>query len=142
PRARGGEPLRRGQLRVPHRRRRRADADPGGAGAAAGRPPPGGRRVSAAFVPFPRTALEQSIGARFEAQARRGPDRLAVKHGATAWTYAQLDAAANRVARAILAARGPGAEPVGLVLEQGAWLVAAILGALKAGKIYVPLDPA
>jgi amino acid adenylation domain-containing protein len=95
-----------------------------------------------AFTPFPRAALEASIGERFESQVRRGPDRLAVKFGDAAWTYAALDAAANRVAHAILAARGPGEAPVALVLEQGVWQVAAILGALKAGKIYVPLDPA
>jgi amino acid adenylation domain-containing protein len=45
------------------------------------------------------------------------------------------------VARSILAARGEAAEPVALLLEQGAPLIAAILGVLKAGKIYVPLDP-
>src|SRR5262245_58494381 len=93
------------------------------------------------FTPFPRAALEQSIGARFESQVRLAPERLAVKCGDAAWTYAELDAAANRVANTILTARGPGEEPVALLLEQGTWLVAAILGALKAGKIYVPLDP-
>src|SRR5262245_48521299 len=94
------------------------------------------------FTPFPRAALEEPIGARFESWVRRTPGRLAGKFGDAAWTYMELDAAANRVAHAILAARGPADEPVALVLEQGVWLVAAILGALKAGKMYVPLDPA
>ena len=57
-------------------------------------------------------------------------------------TYAQLDRAANRVAHALLDRLGPGNEPVALLLPQGIRQVAAVLGALKAGKIYVPLDPA
>ena len=57
-----------------------------------------------------------------------------------AWSYAALDASANRVAHAVLA-RGPVAgRPVVLLIEQSAALVAAILGALKAGAIYVPLE--
>jgi len=95
-----------------------------------------------AFTPFAANAIEQSIGARFEGQARRHPERLAVKSAGDAWTYAELNRNANRIAHAILAARGVGEEPVALLLEQGALLVAAILGALKAGKMYVPLDPA
>jgi amino acid adenylation domain-containing protein len=70
-----------------------------------------------------------------------GPDRLAVKSGADVLTYVALDRYANRVAGSILAAVGPAPEPVALLVEQGAALVAAILGTLKAGKIYVPLDP-
>jgi amino acid adenylation domain-containing protein len=56
-------------------------------------------------------------------------------------TYAELDEWANRIASSILARRGEAQEPVGLPIEQGASSIAAILGALKAGKIYVPLDP-
>ena len=90
---------------------------------------------------FPRSAVEQSIPARFEEQVRRHPDRLAVKSGAAAWSYTELNARANRIAHAILEARSEPGETVALVLDQGVELVAAILGALKAGKIYVPLDP-
>jgi non-ribosomal peptide synthetase component F len=43
--------------------------------------------------------------------------------------------------RAILALRGEGNEPIALLFEQGAAMIVAILGVLKAGKIYVPLDP-
>ncbi|HUM15287.1 MAG TPA: amino acid adenylation domain-containing protein [Candidatus Nitrosotalea sp.] len=96
---------------------------------------------AAPFRAFAKDAIEQSIGARFEEQVRRYPERLAIKSQRDAWSYAELNRIANRVAHAILAARGPAEEPVALVLEQGALLPATILGALKAGKIYVPLDP-
>jgi amino acid adenylation domain-containing protein len=92
------------------------------------------------FQPFERSALAQSIGARFEQQVARDPDRLAVKYGAAMATYAELNADVNRLAHAILAARGEGSEPVAIVLEQGIPLLAAVLGALKAGKLYVPLE--
>lgn len=96
---------------------------------------------AAPFSAFAKDAIEQSIGARFEEQVRRYPERLAIKSRGDAWSYAELNRIANRVAHTILAARGPAKEPVALVLEQGALLLATILGALKAGKIYVPLDP-
>ncbi len=57
-------------------------------------------------------------------------------------TYAALNQFANRVAHAILTRCGVGAEPIALLLNHDAPLIAAILGVLKAGKIYVPLDAA
>ncbi len=48
---------------------------------------------------------------------------------------------ANRIAHTILARRGEGAEPVVLLFDPNAPLLATILGVLKAGKTYVPLDP-
>ncbi len=106
-----------------------------------GAPPPPLFHPARSFEPFSPREIEQSIPARFEAQVRRYPDRLAVKSGADAWTYAELDRAADRIAHAVVAAGGEGEEPVGLLVEQGALLIAVILGVLKAGKIYVPLDP-
>jgi amino acid adenylation domain-containing protein len=93
------------------------------------------------FVPFDKAEIEQSIPARFASQARRHADRLAVKTRTEVFTYAQLDAAADRVSGAILAVRGSGAEPIGLLFERGASLVVALLAVLRAGKICVPLDP-
>jgi amino acid adenylation domain-containing protein len=104
-------------------------------------PGPDGRPTNP-FEPFPRAALDQSIPARFASVARRWPERLAVKTGGDAWTYAALDRASNRIAHAVLDRLGPGNEPVVILLGQGVDQAAAVLGALKAGKIYVPLDPA
>src|SRR4028119_516762 len=94
-----------------------------------------------AFTRFEEKETEQSIPQRFEQQVSRYPDRLAVKTRNHQLTYAALNRVANRVARALLAQRGKGAESIALLLEHDAPMIAAILGVLKAGKVYVPLDP-
>ena len=94
------------------------------------------------FVAFADTAIEQSIVARFEQQVARYPTRLAVVTPAVQYTYTELNHLANRLARTILAYEEAGVGPVALLFEPGADIIAAILGILKAGKIYVPLDPA
>ena len=94
------------------------------------------------FVEFPRAEIEGSVVARFARQVDRYPDRLAVKAADRRLTYAELDVAANRVAGAILARRGAGPEPIALLVPKTAALVVGVLGVLKAGKIYVLLDPA
>ncbi|MGH7834654.1 MAG: AMP-binding protein [Candidatus Binatia bacterium] len=93
------------------------------------------------FVEFKKAEIEQSIPDRFEQIVRKYPNRLAVKTADCALTYEELNKTSNRIARAILSRCRQGAEPIALLLEQGAAVIAAILGALKAGKTYVPLDP-
>jgi amino acid adenylation domain-containing protein len=102
------------------------------------------RRVSPtnAYIPFTKAEIEQSIPTRFEQQVGKYPTRLAIKTGNQIFTYEALNRAANRVARAILAQQGPGEEPVALLFDHGAAVIVTILGVLKAGKMYVPLDPA
>jgi non-ribosomal peptide synthetase-like protein len=77
----------------------------------------------------------------FERQARSHPDRRAVECKGEALSYAELDALAERMS-ALLRARGvvPGSL-VALYLEKSCRLFAAMLGVLKAGGGYVPLDP-
>ncbi|MFH8795973.1 amino acid adenylation domain-containing protein [Streptomyces sp. NPDC017941] len=80
---------------------------------------------------------------RFAATAAANPDATAlVTADATrTWTYAELDRWANRLAHHF---RARGALPhsrVALVLERSPLLVAAVLGVLKAGATYVPVDP-
>ena len=93
------------------------------------------------WTEFPYAALDGSIVARFEAIVMRYPNRLAVKMADTQLTYAELNAAANRLAHAILAQRGEGAEPIAFLLEQGMSAIVAILAILKSGKFYVALEP-
>ncbi len=83
-----------------------------------------------------------SVPRRFEHVAARYPERLAIKDGPLSLSYDQLNRATNQIAHAILERRGDRAEPVALLMEKGAALIAAELAVLKAGKIFVPLDPA
>lgn len=94
------------------------------------------------FTELQPQEIEQSVPERFEKAVRQYPDRLALKTSTCELTYRQLNAAANRVARAILETRGEKSEPVSLLFEQGASAIIAILAVLKTGKFYVPLDPA
>ncbi|MFE8601136.1 amino acid adenylation domain-containing protein [Archangium violaceum] len=77
----------------------------------------------------------------FEAQVRRSPDAPAVAHHTTTWSYAELNARANLLA-ARLVEQGLGPEDrVGVMMEPTAQGMAVLLGILKAGGTYVPLDP-
>ena len=92
-------------------------------------------------VPCREGEIETSVPDRFEEQVRLHGGLIAVKCGDFAITYEELNASANRVAWALLDRLGEGEEPVPLLFGNDAAMVAAMLGALKAGKAYVPLDP-
>jgi amino acid adenylation domain-containing protein len=76
-----------------------------------------------------------------EQQAERTPHAVAVVCGDTELTYAQLNARANRLARQIRAHGAAAGDLVAVCLERGADLIVALLGVLKSGAAYVPLDP-
>ncbi|WP_325948325.1 non-ribosomal peptide synthetase [Pseudomonas putida] len=87
-----------------------------------------------------RLASEQDVIARFEHQTRRTPDALAVDSQSSQLTYAGLNARANRIARA-LRQQGVGRDDlVAVCLSRGEWLLPTLLGVLKAGAAYLPLD--
>ena len=76
----------------------------------------------------------------FEETARRHPDRPALVWGAQTVSYGQLREMATQVERRLRRC-GVGAEAlVGVMLGRGPGLVAALLGVLKAGAAYLPLD--
>jgi len=95
---------------------------------------------SQSFKPFPRSALEGSISDRFRKQVSEHANRTAVKTNSVEWSYAKLDRLSNCVANTLLNVRGDALEPIAIMIDQSPLAVAAILGAVKAGKIYVPLD--
>ncbi|MFY9551538.1 MAG: amino acid adenylation domain-containing protein [Thermoanaerobaculia bacterium] len=90
---------------------------------------------------FAASEIEQSVGRRFEGVVRAHPDRVAVRASGQHWTYTRLNATANRIARGLQTFPDPG-RPVALWLRAGPTLFAAMLATLKAGRFYVPLDPA
>lgn len=82
-----------------------------------------------------------SIHTLIEAQVERTPLALAVTCGDQSISYQELNRRANRVARA-LRKLGVGADlPVGLCVERSVDALVGLLGILKAGGGYVPLDP-
>ncbi|MUG92221.1 amino acid adenylation domain-containing protein [Scytonema sp. UIC 10036] len=98
-------------------------------------------RLTQPFIEFNFEEIELSICARFEQQVKKYPKNIAVKTKKYEWTYEELNAAANQVAQTVLSITGSGIERVALLFEHDAPAIAAILGILKAGKTYVPLDP-
>ncbi|HEU0077861.1 MAG TPA: condensation domain-containing protein, partial [Longimicrobiaceae bacterium] len=86
--------------------------------------------------------VEDGLAALFGAQAARTPDAAAVVFLDRSLTYAELDRAADRLA-ARLRALGVGPEArVGLCVERSPDMAVGVLGTLRAGAAYVPLDPA
>ncbi|QWF85355.1 non-ribosomal peptide synthetase [Amycolatopsis sp. CA-230715] len=87
-------------------------------------------------------AAEETLVTRFEAQARRSPDRVALVDAGRKLTYTEVNARANQLARALVV-RGAGPERlVAVALERTADLVTAVLAVLKTGAGYLPVDPA
>lgn len=97
--------------------------------------------VNGPFVAFGKSEIEQSIPARFEQKVLENRDRLAVKMNGDQVTYSELNRRSNCIGNRLLELSGHRQEPVALLMGQSISLIAAILGSLKAGKIYVPIDP-
>lgn len=91
---------------------------------------------------FTRADIEQPIHSRFAEQVGRYPDRPAVCTARYRWTYAELSARVDALACALLRREGGEKGRVALLFDHGAPMCAGVLAALRAGKAYVPLDPA
>ncbi|MEV7319542.1 non-ribosomal peptide synthase/polyketide synthase [Streptomyces sp. NPDC093970] len=90
---------------------------------------------------LPSAERPGTVPALFAAQVAAAPDAVAVTDGRTTWTFAELDARSDELAR-ILAGHGAGPERfVALALPRTAHHIAAILAVLKSGAAYLPLDP-
>ena len=85
---------------------------------------------------------DETVPRLFEDQASRNPDKTAVVCGENSLTYSELDQAANRVSAWLkLAGAKPGVL-VGICIERSLDMIIGVLGILKSGAAYVPLDPA
>ncbi len=84
---------------------------------------------------------DDSVHALFEAQARRSPEAIALVQDDQSLTYAQLNTRANRLAHRLIALGVRPGDCVATVLERSLALIVAQLGILKAGGVYVPIDP-
>ncbi|MBJ9975109.1 amino acid adenylation domain-containing protein [Pseudomonas sp. S75] len=85
--------------------------------------------------------LGQTLPALFEAQVRRTPAAIALQAEEGILSYRELDERANRLAHHLIALGVRPDTRVGVCLERGLSLLVGLLGCLKAGAAYVPLDP-
>ncbi|MBW8687171.1 non-ribosomal peptide synthetase [Chitinophaga rhizophila] len=90
-------------------------------------------------IPYPADATLLSLFAR---QVKERPDAPAVSDSTTAWTYKELDTLSDRMAMRLRTSSRIGKEcPVAVLMPRSARLVAVLLGVLKAGNAFIPLDP-
>ena len=94
-------------------------------------------RSNATAEPLPRASVHDLVDDR----ARIAPDAVAVESDLETLTYGALGALSNRIARTLVAAGVRPGMRVAVCVERTPRMVAALLGVLKAGAAYVPLDP-
>ena len=84
---------------------------------------------------------DQTVVGQIESQAEQAPEKVALEVDGRTLTYSELDARANQLAHA-LRRLGVGRETVvGVCTERSLELIIGLLGVLKAGAAFVPLDP-
>nr|WP_232911560.1 syringopeptin non-ribosomal peptide synthetase SypB [Pseudomonas syringae] len=87
-------------------------------------------------------AHETPIHRQFEARAAERPDAVALMFEAQTLSYGELNARANQVAHRLLALGVRNDDRVAICVERGPAMIIGLLGILKSGAGYVPLDPA
>jgi len=99
-----------------------------------------GGPVDVPFEPWTYAELDHGVIARFRRVARAHASLLAIDDGGACWTYRQLANAVECVRGAIESESAAG-EPVAIESDNSRFVAAAMLGALAAGRPYVPVDP-
>ncbi|GLZ31526.1 hypothetical protein Lesp02_37140 [Lentzea sp. NBRC 105346] len=90
----------------------------------------------------PATFPDRCVHQLFEAQVDRTPDAVALRAADGTFTYRELDTLANRVGQYLVDLDIQPGALVGVCLPRDSRLVASMLGILKVGCAYVPIDPA
>ncbi|MFF4082533.1 amino acid adenylation domain-containing protein [Streptomyces sp. NPDC001777] len=109
-------------------------------GAARGPAPAERHRVLHAWNDTANPLPDRSLPELFAEQVARTPDAIAVGFGDEEITYAELNARANALAHRLTGMRIRPEEPVAILQDRSVDLVVSVLGVLKAGGVYVPLD--
>ena len=94
-----------------------------------------------AFIKPPQEALEGSVLQTLTKITQAFPDKTAVTFEAQSLTFAELDQRSNQVANRLIARGVAPQDYVGLSVKRDLQLVISLLGILKAGAAYIPIDP-
>lgn len=100
------------------------------------------RECAAGAGPLRDFGPARTLHAAFDEIAARMSEATAVASGERSLSYGELAQAANRLAHRLIRQGVRPGEPVAIALDRSVELIVAILGVLKAGAAYVPLDPA
>ena len=98
------------------------------------------KKPSNQFDHFAAEEIHQPIARRFEQQAEKYPGRTAVFCNGTSLTYTELNQCANHLAVQIMEKASRNTQRVALLLDHNETCVTGMLGVLKAGYAYVPID--
>src|SRR3569623_160444 len=90
----------------------------------------------------PRQTPDKTIVAQFEEQAAKNPNTKILAFGKTELSYRELNEISNQLSDYLRTNYHIKADDlVGLLLDRSEWMVIAMLGVLKSGAAYVPVDP-
>ncbi|MCY9281383.1 lichenysin non-ribosomal peptide synthetase LicA [Bacillus haynesii] len=84
---------------------------------------------------------DKTVHELFEAQVLRTPERGAAVYNGVQWTYKELNARANRLARLLIKKGVRPEQRIGIMVKPSLEMAAGVLAILKAGAAYVPIDP-
>ena len=84
---------------------------------------------------------QDHVIAWFESQTIKSPDSVAIEFGDEIVTYQSLNARSNQLAHYLIRKKPMDNAIIGLCLERGSNLIAAVLAILKTGAAYLPIDP-
>ncbi|MBV2197914.1 amino acid adenylation domain-containing protein [Bacillus velezensis] len=84
---------------------------------------------------------DKTVHRLFEETAARHANRPAAAYNGAKWTYGELNARANRIARILMDCGVTADERVGILTKPSLEIAAGVLGVLKAGAAFVPIDP-